>query len=785
MLNKRSSFFKQGRFDSHSQSANHRSLAFLWLFIVLLSAALLVKQWGFSGSVPIETNIMKLLPDSRQDPIAQAAFDKVTTSVSDKVVFVLTAPDDQQLFEASDFFSQSLSQLNTFKQVTGKITQEQQNAWSRYYFEHRYQFLTTEQRDRLTTTPEKQVQTVVQSIYNPFSGVTGQELSHDPFLLFRDYLSYLNQLSTQFTINQGYLTTQYQKQTYVLITADLSDSPYSMNAQNAVSLINQLQQTIKQKYDVDSAHTGVLFYADFGTQSAKSEISTIGVVSLLGVVFLILVVFRSATPLLLALLSITVGLLVALATTTAIFGKVHLFSLVFGASLIGVSIDYAFHYLTDRLAAKETWNSFSGLKHIFSAITLGLITSLIGYLGLLIAPFPGLQQLALFSAIGLIGAYTTVVTWYPFLARKPTSNRSLPANNVWAFWLNLWQKRSLRVMLPTLICLISSLALTQIQYNDDIRQLQAMPLYLKQQEQLISDISGLESSQQMLVITAKDDQSLLSRLEILDTTFNSWINDNTLSGYQSLNQYIASTNRQEQDFNLVQNLYQTYAASLAHSLQLTQTPKLEQHFTPVTLSEYLNQSVSKPVQHLYLGKINDQVASVVMLRGVSDAQAIKSYAAQHSDISYLDKTGEISQLFGEYRTKIMELLVVALLAISLLLTRRYGFSHMILIVMPCLIACMAGLAVTVMTGSALNLFNLLALVLVIGIGIDYTLFFAEQAQSRSTLLAITLSAMTTLLSFGLLALSQTHAIHSFGLTTLSGIFVAWLLSPLAIKRNSQ
>ncbi|MCG6450903.1 hypothetical protein K6U33_08595, partial [Vibrio parahaemolyticus] len=103
------------------------------------------------------------------------------------------------------------------------------------------------------------------------------------------------------------------------------------------------------------------------------------------------------------------------------------------------------------------------------------------------------------------------------------------------------------------------------------------------------------------------------------------------------------------------------------------------------------------------------------------------------------------------------------------------------ILFPCVIACMVGLAVTVMTGSALNLFNLLALVLVIGIGIDYTLFFAEQARSHSTLLAITLSATTTLLSFGLLALSQTHAIHSFGVTTLSGIFVAWLLSPLAIQ----
>ncbi|GAL02455.1 membrane protein [Photobacterium aphoticum] len=36
-----------------------------------------------------------------------------------------------------------------------------------------------------------------------------------------------------------------------------------------------------------------------------------------------------------------------------------------------------------------------------------------------------------------------------------------------------------------------------------------------------------------------------------------------------------------------------------------------------------------------------------------------------------------------------------------------------------------------------------------------------------------------MLSFGLLALSSTQAIHSFGLTVLTGILTAWLLAPLA------
>ena len=111
-------------------------------------------------------------------------------------------------------------------------------------------------------------------------------------------------------------------------------------------------------------------------------------------------------------------------------------------------------------------------------------------------------------------------------------------------------------------------------------------------------------------------------------------------------------------------------------------------------------------------------------------------------------------------------------------------------IMPSLIGGCAGIAITAISGTPLNLFNLLALILILGIGIDYSLFFAELKPTdnnhhrRSTLLAITLSALTTVLSFGLLALSATQAIHSFGITVLTGIIIAWLLAPLAMTPSS-
>ncbi|HHF3127816.1 TPA: MMPL family transporter [Vibrio alginolyticus] len=763
-------------------SLGTHTFALVWLNLVVLAGALLLKQWVWSAESPIETNILKLLPKNQQNPVAEQAFESVSASMSDKVIFVITAPDKNALFAAAAEFDKRLRQSNHFRDVVGKISPQEQQAWASYYFKHRFQLLTPEQRERLSQNPEQQVQHVIQSLYNPFSGVTGQELQNDPFLLFRDYLSQVTQQSSSFRLDNGYLSVEKDGAQYLLITAELKDSAYSLTGQLAVPDIQALEQSVAQKYGAEVAHTGVLFYADFGTQSAKSEISTIGVFSLLGIIALFVLVFRSVVPLSLALLSITIGLLVALSVTTWIFGKVHLFSLVFGASLIGVSIDYAFHYLTERLAAGNEWDSEQGLKHIFIAITLGLITSLIGYLGMLVAPFPGLQQLALFSSIGLIAAYITVVAWYPILARNPSRTIStLPGQSLLAKWLTLWNQPRIKVGLPMLCVVASGFFLLQLNYDDDIRLLQTMPKDLKQQETLITTLSGMQSSQQMLVVTADDDENLMKKLESLTPTLEAWKADSTIESYHSLSRYLSSMERQQQDYQLIRDLYATQSSPLTSGLGLSKKPKMDADFIPVTVEQYLQNPVSAPVRFLHLGKIKGKSATVVVLNQLQDSAVVKAFAKSQSDVVYLNKAEEISTLFGEYRIKIMELLAAASAVIFLVLIKRYGLQHSCRVLLPSLIACACGLATAVAMGTTLNLFNLLGLVLILGIGIDYTLFFAEKARSVSTLLAITLSAMTTVLSFGLLSLSQTHAIHSFGITVLSGIFVAWLLSPIAIK----
>ena len=95
-------------------------------------------------------------------------------------------------------------------------------------------------------------------------------------------------------------------------------------------------------------------------------------------------------PIVLVTLSLAVGCAAALTVTDLLFGQVHVLTLVFGATLIGVAEDYGIHYFAARQGhpVDRRWQQ---LAEILPGLTLALATSGIAYLALGLAPFPGLR----------------------------------------------------------------------------------------------------------------------------------------------------------------------------------------------------------------------------------------------------------------------------------------------------------------------------------------------------------------------------------------------------------
>jgi len=75
----------------------------------------------------------------------------------------------------------------------------------------------------------------------------------------------------------------------------------------------------------------------------------------------------------------------------------------------------------------------------------------------------------------------------------------------------------------------------------------------------------------------------------------------------------------------------------------------------------------------------------------------------------------------------------------------------------------------------------LMLLLILGMGVDFTIFIVESSvdDDPTTLLALTISTLSTLLSFVLLSLSGQAVLQAIGLTVLIGVTGALFLAPLA------
>ena len=122
------------------------------------------------------------------------------------------------------------------------------------------------------------------------------------------------------------------------------------------------------------------------------------------------------------------------------------------------------------------------------------------------------------------------------------------------------------------------------------------------------------------------------------------------------------------------------------------------------------------------------------------------------------------------------LLIAGAVGVALLVMWRYGRESWRALV-PTLLAALFSVALLGWLNVPLQLFSVLALALLLGVGVDYGIFLLEHPGDGESWTAIVLGAASTLLAFGLLALSSTPALHAFGMTMLSGVGAVWVLSP--------
>ena len=451
-------------------------------------------------------------------------------------------------------------------------------------------------------------------------------------------------------------------------------------------------------------------------------------------------------------------------------------------SIIGISADYTLYYLTERMVHGAETSPWQSLAKVRNALLLALLTTVAAYLIMMLAPFPGIRQMAVFAAAGLSASCLTVIFWHPWLCRG-LPVRPVPAMVLMLRWLAAWRRnKKLSVGLPVALALFSLAGLATLRVDDDISQLQALPQHILAQEKTITALTGQSVDQKWFVVYGDAPQQTLERLEAFVPSLAQAKKEGLLSGYRTIP--LNSLTRQQQDLALLKNA----APAVIHALNSAGLTTVNPDLTPmpVTVDAWLASPASEGWRLLWLSLADGESGVLVPVEGVKQSAALNALSEKYPGVAWVDRKSTFDSLFALYRNVLTGLLFIALAVIACGAIARLGWRRGGVSLVPSVLSLGCGLAVLALSGHAVNLFSLLALVLVLGIGINYTLFFSNpRGTPLTSLLAITLAMMTTLLTLGMLVFSATQAISSFGIVLVSGIFTAFLLSPLAMPTKKE
>ncbi len=777
------------------KSARNR-FALFWALVVCLLLAHNVYLWTVQRIVP-DTDILALLPVQKRDPVLQESFTHMVDAAQQRVIVLLGAKEWLDAKRAAEAYSAVLATQPQLFTPT-QLNDQTQNDWLSVFQEHRSVLLTREQENQLQTQPDSfWVDSALRHLYSPFSGPKLGAWRDDPFGLFAGWVQERAQ-ETPVRPRDGVLFVADADKQYVLLPLTLKQSVFSMSVQQSViATLNHAKATAQKAVpEVDIISSGVILHAAAAGEQAKREVMTIGLGSLLGIILLTWLTFQSLKPIALILLSITIGCLGSLSVCWLLFGRIHLLTLVFGASLIGVAQDYGIYFLCHRLRSESTLSSEALLKRLLPSLTLTLAAAVIGYMGLAFTPFPGLRNMAVFSALGLLFAWLTVVCWFPMLIKASTVDNVQQSGKLVSWYANSlvrwprFQPDKKWLILGLVFVFLAFMGIAKLGVNDDIRLLQNPPQQLISDQIKLSQLVDAPTPVQFFLVRGATEEMVLEREEALKKQLDLLVVQQKISGFQAMSNWVPSAKAQQFRRALLEKLRQNGGALAQVAKQIGEEPswvdETESHWLSstklFTVDEFLNSPASEPWRHLWLGKQTAEYAGIVALRGLSYANlsSVKVAAQGLDGIQWVDKVDEISSVLGQYRYYMGWVVLCSYLVVFGLLFSRYRRRSW-RVLMPTVIASLATLTLLGFTSQPLQLFHVLALMLLLGIGVDYGIFMQEDVKDdtshRTAWLAIGLSALNTLLSFGLLSLSNTPALRAFGVTMLMGMTLVWLIVP--------
>jgi len=133
------------------------------------------------GPLPIQTDLLAMLPATEQNPLAEAAVERLAHANGDRMVLVVKNADDARAKDAARALGKALAAQKVFGAVTAELPPFDLQQLLAPYLTHRDWLLTDADRAALAQPDYDAAQALAQRLNEPFLTGVGVPLAADPF----------------------------------------------------------------------------------------------------------------------------------------------------------------------------------------------------------------------------------------------------------------------------------------------------------------------------------------------------------------------------------------------------------------------------------------------------------------------------------------------------------------------------------------------------------------------------------------------------------------------------
>lgn len=774
-------------------SLQNKTFLKFWIFFHAIIIAAFCAMFSVKKGINIDADLFNMLPKPEMGKALNAADEKLTEVTGQNVFILVSNPDFNKAKQVSEQVYSQLKESPRFKSISLYQNTDSFGKIVEYIDKYKYNLIDPETIDELNSEggAEAFAQDALSKAYGAFTVTSLENLESDPFMLgehnLLNFLKQLQESGTKMSLKDEVLASEVNGRWYVMIRGILSKKGAALaSKENAVVQIHQVCDPLEDG-ETRFIYSGTPFHSYKSSTNATQEISLISTVSMTAVLVILLLIFKRPSPILFSIGSILWSSLTAIFATLAIFGKMHILTLVFGTSLIGSCIDYSLHYFINWKGNLACHKGYQVRNHLIKGLSLSLVSTVVCYFILVFAPFNLLKQMAVFSMSGIISSFLTVICVYPFI-KVPQEKREIKLLKYYSMpsWYN---KKFVGRIAITVMFVFSILILLIFHKNVKIEN-NLSRLYKMEGREMLNEKEAAQVLQYnpsgWFIVSGATVEETLQNEENLTARLKKMNAGKEKGGFVCITSYVPSVAMQKKSRAAAEKLmpfageqyeYLGYDSSLAKKL-ISDFNAGKDDFIEIgkNVPEYLESAISTA----WLGEIDGKYYSVVLPVSVLDYDAYKSLA-DGENVFFISKVRSMNADLDRLSSMILNLFVVVYIALFVILKFFYSWKQTSKIVsVPLLIVLMTA-AIFALCGIHFEFFSITGMILVFGLGLDYVIYMIENEKrvdevqdAKLEPFAIALSFVTSAVSFGALALSKFVPVHMIGLSIFIGLTTAFV-----------